>query len=151
MLTLWLRAVRLSTLALRRMATGSRLVRSFFRDKKLQQSGIVCLTMAVLVAQFPAAGLAQPTPPECSAQIQPTGSIADRWALTGGATGPMGCPVTAAQVAAGGSGQVVQFQNGQIVTSPSQGTNMTVAVYQQLADLVLEWGDTAPYSYDESS
>jgi hypothetical protein len=81
--------------------------------------------------------------------IRPQGAFFERWLLTGGPTGPMGCAVSAVQPGPGGSGQVQQFQSGQIVTSPGQGTNMTVAVYQQGADLVVEWGDTSPFFYDK--
>jgi hypothetical protein len=79
----------------------------------------------------------------------PPGPIADRWTLTGGPTGPMRCGIAPVGAAPGGVGELMHFQNGQIVTSPKQGTNMTVAVYQQGADVILEWGDTLPWSYDK--
>jgi hypothetical protein len=81
--------------------------------------------------------------------IVPPGAIGARWKLTGGLAGPLGCPVSAAQTAPGGTGQVMQFQNGQIVSAPNQGTNMSVAVYQQAAYLMVDWGDTAPFNYDK--
>jgi hypothetical protein len=61
----------------------------------------------------------------------------------------MGCAVSPITSAPGGAGELQFFERGEIVTSPGQGTNMTVAVYQQSADLVVEWGDTSPYSYDK--
>src|SRR5260370_37227390 len=63
---------------------------------------------------------------QCCLFEQPP-TIADRWRLTGGSDGPLGCAVSDAQAAPGGTGQVQPFQNGQIVNSPAQGTNMTVA------------------------
>src|SRR4051794_11935422 len=60
----------------------------------------------------------------------PPGPLTDRWFLTGGPTGPMGCGIAPVMPAPGGAGQLMNFQNGQIVTSPGQGTNMTVAAYQ---------------------
>jgi LGFP repeat len=108
----------------------------------------VMVTVVVMLILVVHPSYAQLPPAICASIFQPTGAIAARWALTGGATGPMGCAVSAEQSAPGGTGRLMQFQNGQIVTSPGQGTNMTVAVYQQEADLILEWGDTSPYNYD---
>jgi hypothetical protein len=98
---------------------------------------IAALTMATRSAFAQAA---------CS--IQPSGAILQRWMTTGGAAGPLGCPLQAA----GGSGRGVSmnFQHGQVVdSSPDQGTAMAVAVYQQGADLFVDWGDSAPYGYDK--
>ena len=80
----------------------------------------------------------------------PTGAIGDKWVLTGGENGPLGCPISILAPAPGGRGTFVNFTHRQIVdSSPNQGTAMTVAVYQQGADLAVDWGDTAPYNYDK--
>ena len=110
------------------------------------------LVLLTLAASCPCVTLAQGTtgpPNNDTCSFTPTGVIAQRWQLTGGVSGPMGCAVSAAQPAPGGSnGQIMQFQNGQVVSSPNQGTNMAVAVYQQGANLIVDWGDSSPYNYD---
>lgn len=88
-----------------------------------------------------------PTAPVCTA-LQPTGATLDRWKLTGGLDGPLGCMTGKTQPVTGRAGSVTPFANGQIVTSPDQGPNMTVAVYQQGPELYVDWGDSTPFHYD---
>jgi hypothetical protein len=47
------------------------------------------------------------------------------------------------------NGRFQDFQFGQIVWSPNQGGDMVVALYQQGSQLVLDWGNTFPFSYDK--
>src|ERR1700730_3801340 len=99
------------------------------RAKRPPQHGIVTnyiasLTVLVGIAFIAAApvGYAQSPTAVCEARglhFQPTGAIADRWSLTGGPTGPMGCAVSAAQVVPE-NGQVMQVQNGHSVNPPNQ-------------------------------
>lgn len=114
----------------------------------------VCATLAVVAASchLPAGAAHHddailPLAPVCWAP-PPAGPTLDRWTQTGGVDGPLGCATGSTQPAPGGRGTVTPFANGQIVTSPEQGTKMTVAVYQQGPDLYVEWGDSAPFSYD---
>jgi hypothetical protein len=86
---------------------------------------------------------AQPAP---SCATLPTGAILQRWGLTGGSKGPLGCPTGPAQ-SASGTAQSMSFASGQIVTAPSLGPSAAVAAYQSGADLVVDWGDTSPTSY----
>ncbi|MFD1113994.1 LGFP repeat-containing protein [Sphaerisporangium aureirubrum] len=88
-----------------------------------------------------------PKPPSQDCPIRPvTKLLLDRWVMTGAKTGPLGCPTGEERVVQ--AGRSMPFQHGTIVTSPKQGTNMTVAVYQRDVDLVVDWGDTYPFSYD---
>ncbi|MGH3430921.1 MAG: LGFP repeat-containing protein, partial [Terriglobales bacterium] len=73
--------------------------------------------------------------------------IQHRWTLSGGSSGPLGCPT--AEPTTVSSGTLQQFEHGQVAFSPNQGTAMTVALYQSGADLVFEWGDTYPFHYDK--
>lgn len=43
----------------------------------------------------------------------------------------------------------MRFQNGEMAWSPAQGGRMVVAGYQQDDNLILNWGDTAPFDYDK--
>jgi hypothetical protein len=43
----------------------------------------------------------------------------------------------------------MRFQNGEVAWVPAQGSRMVVAGYQQDDNLILNWGDTAPFSYDK--
>ena len=49
---------------------------------------------------------------------------------------------------AGGDALKMQFQNGEIVWSPTQGAKMVVAAYTDHDNLILNWGDTDPWNYD---
>src|SRR5205085_12559693 len=71
-----------------------------------------------------------------------------RWIALGAKTGSLGCPTGSDHAIIGRSGRAMPFDRGEIVTSPEQGAGMVVAVYQQGADVVANWGDTAPYNYD---
>jgi hypothetical protein len=82
----------------------------------------------------------------CAPHTVPS-AIQHRWDLSGGATGPLGCPT--AEPLTLTSGTLQQFEHGQVAFSPNQGTAMTVAIYQTGADVVFEWGDTYPYHYDK--
>jgi uncharacterized protein YodC (DUF2158 family) len=85
--------------------------------------------------------------PRCPQPFSVGGLIRVRWTDLGGAIGPLGCPDGSEQPA--GKGRSQRFEHGQIVTSPDQGPNMVVAVYTEGSDLVTDWGDSAPFNYDE--
>jgi hypothetical protein len=74
----------------------------------------------------------------------PTGIIGDRWSRI---WTKLGCPLGAEQPY--GNGKVQTFQFGQIVWSPDQGSDLTVALYLNGDQLGIEWGDTFPYNYDK--
>src|ERR1019366_5579855 len=63
----------------------------------------------------------------CAPHTVPS-AIQHRWDLSGGATGPLGCPT--AEPLTLTSGTLQQFEHGQVAFSPNQGTAMTVAIYQ---------------------
>ena len=85
----------------------------------------------------------------CNPAFQPFGLIGERWAQTGGAEGPLGCPVEREHPVQGRSGAAQAFSNGMVVFSPDQGAQMTVAAFWKDRNLVLDWGDTAPFGYDK--
>lgn len=86
-------------------------------------------------------------PADQSCSLKPAEPLLTRWIATGAKTGPLGCPTGAEQQAADGVRRMA-FDHGEIVYSPRQGSAMTVATYQRGADLVVDWGDTAPHNYD---
>ncbi|GAA1260203.1 hypothetical protein GCM10009677_09290 [Sphaerisporangium rubeum] len=84
-------------------------------------------------------------PQDCP--IRPvTKLLLDRWVMTGAKAGPLGCPTGDEREVA--DGRFMPFEHGSVVTSPRQGTNMTVAAYQRGVDVVVEWGDAYPFMYD---
>jgi hypothetical protein len=101
---------------------------------------LVATVVLVFAASRPACAQAE------TCATLPTGAIFQRWTLTGGANGPMGCPTGPVQ-GSPGAGQSMSFASGQIVTAGNLGPNAAVAAYQAGADLVVDWGDTSPVSY----
>jgi hypothetical protein len=76
------------------------------------------------------------------------GDIGALYQRLGGAQGPLGCAL-ANETDAGNGGRYNQFEHGQIVWSPKQGTHMTLAAWQAGDSIMLRWGPTDPYSYDK--
>jgi hypothetical protein len=74
--------------------------------------------------------------------------ILARWKELDGRDGPLGCPTGPEHPIAGQNGIAMPFDHGEIATSPKQGDNMVLAVYQQGDDLVANFGDTSQYNYD---
>lgn len=81
-----------------------------------------------------------------------------RWQKLGGAAGPLGCPIsdemdTPPGTSAHYKGRFVQYQNGQIVFSPSTGPQslQIVIVYNNPTQhiILFEWGPTTPFNYDK--
>lgn len=48
----------------------------------------------------------------------------------------------------GGTSLKQEFQNGEIIWSPSQGPKMAIAAYRDHDNLILNWGPTNPFNYD---
>jgi hypothetical protein len=82
----------------------------------------------------------------------PIGLIRERWLALDGAAGPLGCAITDADPpevpVEGTNARKTTFEHGEIVWSPDHGPAMVVAGYQQDDNLILNWGDTAPFDYD---
>lgn len=88
--------------------------------------------------------------PQCTGSPQMGGAIGAQWSRLVGSNGPLlGCPTSAELPTPNANGRLQNFQFGQIVSSPDQGPNMTVALYQAGDKLELTWGDTFPFSYDQ--
>src|SRR5262249_9430113 len=87
-----------------------------------------------------------PNPAWTKCTVQPTEPIKSRWVSL---FGVLGCPLGPELPIPGRQGHSIAFVHGQVVSSPEQGTNLTVAVYQREEDINVVWGDTAPYSYDK--
>lgn len=95
---------------------------------------------------LPSSGFAQPAPP---CRIMPKGLIGERWAMLDGKAGPLGCP-TGPETTDPGSPNIRQpFDGGEAVFSPGQGARMVLAAYQQDDNIIVNWGDTAPFDYDK--
>jgi hypothetical protein len=84
-----------------------------------------------------------------SCNITPTGMIEKRWVELDSWYGPLGCPKWPETPDSKGNGMRMTFRHGEIATSPKQGKNMVVAVYQQQDDLIFNWGDTDPHHYEK--
>lgn len=76
------------------------------------------------------------------------GDIAALYQQLGGEQGPLGCPLNDEADASNG-GRFNQFEHGQIVWSPKQGSHMTLAAWQAGDSILLQWGPTDPYHYDK--
>ncbi|QRM53818.1 hypothetical protein [Sinorhizobium sp. BG8] len=85
----------------------------------------------------------------CPPEAQPFGLIGERWAQLGGAEGPLGCPTSREGPVSDRPGATQSFRNGTISFSPQQGEQMLVAAHLSGNDIVVEWGSTAPFSYDK--
>ncbi len=89
---------------------------------------------------------AQPPGATCG-ELQPVGLIRDRWIALRADAGPMGCPIEAEHDVTGRRGRAMKFANGEIVWSPDQGDAMVVAVYQEGNGIVVDYGNSAPFTY----
>ncbi|MCI0391458.1 MAG: hypothetical protein MOB07_22175 [Acidobacteria bacterium] len=103
--------------------------------------------IAVAICCFYFSAKRADTQPDCN--IMPVGLILQRWNALDGHWGPLGCPNTPETPVEGSNGRKMVFQNGEIVWSPSQGTNMMVAGYQQEDNIIINWGDTSPFNYEK--
>ncbi|MFF0487632.1 hypothetical protein ACWDSJ_23390 [Nocardia sp. NPDC003482] len=111
-----------------------------------------------------ATGLATPGhPTRRHCPFEPTNLIATRWYLLDAADGELGCPITGELVPdhippgfPPGMGEALRqesrhqvFEHGDIVWSPHQGGEMTVAVVTgNGGGVYVEWGPSTPFSYD---
>jgi hypothetical protein len=87
-----------------------------------------------------------PAPTDC--QFKPSPPMLDHWVALGGSAGILGCPVSA-EVTLAGNGKAVDFAHGEMIYSPRQGDKMVVTIYQRGEDIVIDWGDSAPFHYDK--
>ncbi len=78
----------------------------------------------------------------------PIGLILERWRELDEAKGPLGCPTGPEFAVEGTNARKTTFKNGEIVWSPSQGPKMLVAAYQEDDNIIVNWGDTTPHSYE---
>jgi hypothetical protein len=97
-----------------------------------------------------------PPPILCSGRAPIAAVFIDRWVELAGSNGPLlGCPLGADQPIPNTTGRRQDFESGQMVWSPDQGAGMVVSLYQVDGDkpehdkLILDWGDSFPFSYDE--
>lgn len=107
---------------------------------------------AVLAATTLVAGLMIPT---SAAQAAPCGPVTSHSLISNtwernkrfyGGTGWFGCPTGWTKYT---SGAVVQrFENGAIAYSPRQGHKMLISGHRKNGYIQVEWGSTAPFSYD---
>ncbi len=101
---------------------------------------------SVVVPVPPAPPPLQPPGAACG-ELQPGGLIRDRWVALRANAGPMGCPIEAEHDVPGRRGRAMKFANGEIVWSPDQGDSMVVAVYQEGNGIVVDYGDSGPFTY----
>jgi uncharacterized protein YodC (DUF2158 family) len=80
---------------------------------------------------------------------KPTGWIAQKWADVGGGDRAIGCPTDNEHPVPGRNGSISTFKGGQIAFSPDQGDAMAVAIYYENEQIFLDWGSSAPFSYDK--
>ncbi|MGH8201942.1 MAG: LGFP repeat-containing protein [Steroidobacteraceae bacterium] len=113
--------------------------------RSISKGTVLCRGLTLLAGLWLCSRSAQALP--CSPTYAVPAAIQHRWDLTGGSSGPLGCPT--ANSLSVSDGTLQQFDHGQIAFSPDQGTAMTVALYQSGRDVVFEWGDTYPYRYDK--
>ncbi|WP_214323064.1 LGFP repeat-containing protein [Nonomuraea sediminis] len=76
------------------------------------------------------------------------GEIYGKWYSMGHELGPLGCAVAAAEDVPGRHGKRQRFEHGEIVWSPDQGAQMTVAAYLLGNRVSVDWGPTTPFTYD---
>lgn len=76
------------------------------------------------------------------------GDIGALYHQLGGEQGPLGCPL-GDEADAGNGGRFNQFEHGQIVWSPHQGSHLTLAAWQAGDSILLQWGPTNPFHYDK--
>jgi hypothetical protein len=91
--------------------------------------------------------VAPPLVVDTDCAIQPIGLIRERWIAYGAKSGPFGCPTAPEQNIPERNGRTMPFENGEIIWSPDQGPNMVLAVYQARREVVVNWGNTAPFHY----
>jgi hypothetical protein len=104
---------------------------------------IVCLCAGLLATR----GSGQTGPGDGTlCDKEPTGLIEKRWRELDSQFGPLGCATGGARRGREGNGTLMPFRNGEIATSPKQGKDMVVAVYQQHDDLIASWGNTTGYA-----
>ncbi|MEV2226682.1 hypothetical protein AB0E01_43565 [Nocardia vinacea] len=126
-------------------------------------AGVLSAVAAIMTAQT-GTGLASPAHagvPHCS--FQPDGLISTRWQLLAQHYISIGCPITGEMVPEHippgfppGMGEDLRaqsrhqlFEHGDIVWSPHQGGEMTVAaVATDDGNIYVEWGPATPFSYD---
>jgi len=72
-----------------------------------------------------------------------------RWADLGGGQGALGCPTGPAAGIPRRSGEILHFDHGSIAFSPDQGEALTIAAQFDGSHIVVEWGETWPFSYDK--
>ncbi len=75
------------------------------------------------------------------------GPIQARWLALGGASGPLGCPLSEERQVPAGDGRFNQFANGQIVWSPHQKMVMAASETATRDGIDLHWWITDQYSY----
>ncbi len=103
----------------------------------------IALASLVLVP-FGLAPLAAYPPPDHPV----TGLIGAKYKELNGAAGPLGHPTSNEMDSKEGKGRFQNFEHGVIGVTPSTGPKSVQALYVKNADLIFEWGDTAPFNYD---
>ena len=81
--------------------------------------------------------------------IMPVGLILQRWKELDAEKGPLGCAISPEAGVPGRNGRKSVFQHGEIAWSPDQGANMVVAAYQQEDNLIVNWGNSDPFTYEK--
>ncbi len=79
----------------------------------------------------------------CMSSSAVAGIIADQYSTL---STLLGCPLSVEKDVPGGDGRFNDFENGQIVWSPTQ--QLVVSAYQTGADIVVNWRVLGPFSYD---
>ena len=91
-----------------------------------------------------------PNAPDWTGYAYPWNLIYKEWMRIGGPNSPIGCPL--GQSVTDSDGTWVQFEHGQIATSPGVWEQGVVAVYQDpirgiLVDWTVSWDDPSHYNY----
>ena len=104
--------------------------------------------IAIVVLASGLLGFAGVAAAHACAQHAVYGDIGALYRRLGGPQGPLGCPLSD-EADVGDGGRYNQFEHGQIVWSPKQGTHMTLAAWQAGDSIMLKWGPTDPFHYDK--